>query len=760
MKRAWRLTFYFLGSVHFAVTLIGAAALFVIAGTVLESKTGSHRFAAYYTYRHPAFLALLSLFFVNILFAALRRWPYRPGHIPFLMTHLGLLMTLSGVMIKNIFGLQGNMHIMEGSGSQEIFNEEAPVIKLWQKNPPSEAIYSLRTSAPFSFKELTLELLGYSPHVKENIETWIKGSMAIISGLKPFKVFPWNAALPLSGKLRIFPPPYPPWNFYAFRVEEVEDALKQIYLANAKLTIKQTRNDAIVYQGSLRNAINNGISSNHTTSEVKLNFGFSPIQGIREPELRVTSLGAALKVPLNGAGSLINENVLTPHLGMPPLEVDLKCTPTVAILEDLHGDVYLFAFDPYGRVFCTSYAADRVSPLVVYDDGYGGYAALAELPFHPQDGSRADKEKKILRLLEKGLENVESTDLLAPAHLFFQGCKKQNVSFSKQFASFLHAWNKNPSWIMADPSLFPKAVLNVIDALPWEQVEPKEKNGCCDCCRFFQEVDPLLQEGEEPREILTVKKWPLPLTEKSKNSTALLTSIMRQLFSIASKVPQQHVNLPSSFHMFLAYMRAHGMHWNTLTPPYESLFPKQSALVIETPLTLRHKKLPPLLKLEENRPQVILRVRNGEKQETVSLAYDRTGSGLRWPLLQGKYLARFQPGSTKIPFRVRLRQARQIRYPDSGQNYSYESDLLITDLRDESETESTVSMNRVYETWDGYRFYLANLTFGNETAVKKIQLVVNYDPAKYYLTYPGGALVAFGIALLFCLGQRKHGGER
>jgi uncharacterized protein YijF (DUF1287 family) len=38
---------------------------------------------------------------------------------------------------------------------------------------------------------------------------------------------------------------------------------------------------------------------------------------------------------------------------------------------------------------------------------------------------------------------------------------------------------------------------------------------------------------------------------------------------------------------------------------------------------------------------------------------------------------------------------------------------------------------------------------GKPAEMKQVQIVVNYDPAKYYLTYPGGCLVALGIFLLF-----------
>ena len=102
-----------------------------------------------------------------------------------------------------------------------------------------------------------------------------------------------------------------------------------------------------------------------------------------------------------------------------------------------------------------------------------------------------------------------------------------------------------------------------------------------------------------------------------------------------------------------------------------------------------------------------------------------------------------------LPYTVRLRNARQINYPGTAQAYSYESDLIITDKRDGKEVEKTISMNNVHETWDGYRFYLANISPGTETAIQHVQIAVNHDPAKYFATYPGAAISSLGILLLF-----------
>src|SRR5262245_7609377 len=115
-------------------------ALFVIAGTFLESKTESHRFAARFTYSNPLFSVLLWLFFVNILFSALRRWPFKVHHIPFLITHFGLLMILAGMLVKKSYGVQGSLGIIEGSGSQEILLQDTSVLHIEKRNQEDQVL--------------------------------------------------------------------------------------------------------------------------------------------------------------------------------------------------------------------------------------------------------------------------------------------------------------------------------------------------------------------------------------------------------------------------------------------------------------------------------------------------------------------------------------------------------------------------------------------------------------------------------------------
>ena len=164
-------------------------------------------------------------------------------------------------------------------------------------------------------------------------------------------------------------------------------------------------------------------------------------------------------------------------------------------------------------------------------------------------------------------------------------------------------------------------------------------------------------------------------------------------------------------------------------------------LELIAPLTRSWRLKPLPKKREEATPCIRLLADDGKSSEIFTLSFDRYGQQFKWPILGGKYLVGFQSDRTKIPSHIRLRAARALNYPGTEQAYSYEADVLI------DEEEATLSMNHVFEK-NGYRFYLANM-IASPTGARQVQIVVNYDPAKYWLTYPGAIILALGILLLY-----------
>ena len=676
--------YYFFGSIYFAVILIASVAFFVIMGTLIESYTDSHRFASTLTYGNPIFKFLLVCFFVNILFSALRRWPFKRHHIPFLITHLGLLMILTGCMIKSIWGTQGTMLLVEGSGSHEIYLPDTHVVKVEKKDPkiPFKTIsgtYDLQKKQS-PFPELSIQILGCFPNALEKLETWIKGDQLYIFGVPKG----WTASHQNS--------------------KDVETTAKHEYLKDLIVSLKDTKSGKQIYHGPFN-------------EDFTLDFNKS---------FNIKS--ANVSVSLNGPEALLNVNTKPNAFSKAAVTVDLIQKPKLHFIEDDEGAIHLFAFGPHGEIHCSTFKNDAIESLIIYDRGFGGYAVQEKIPLLK---SREQLEKELHQLIESELARAieNNVNLSTPLEIFYNACKKSNTDFVKCCKDFLVNWDNARSWLYPEngPTFVAEEHIEIPVGL---------QKGCTWADILFDDNDP----------IHTLKQRGCPLLEGEKP----LTTLTQQLFSAA--LPDAEPSKCRKARQLSVLFRAYEIHLNDLRPKVSN---ELEIATLEAPITLHHEEIPAVSKMEDNLPRIVLKLTRGNKSDYVSLVYNRFESGIKVPALDGEYLFKFQPRTEKIPYHVRLRNARQINYANSSQPFSFEADLLITD-RDQGTThERTISMNRVHETWDGYRFYLSNISPPNETAVKRVQLAVNHDPAKYILTYPGGLIVAIGSLLLFFRPSRK-----
>jgi hypothetical protein len=601
--------FYFFGSIYLALMLIALLALYVIIGTFLESFSGSHLYAAAYTYHSPLFNVILGLFFVNILFSALRRWPFKKRHIPFLITHLGLLMILSGVILKNRYGVQGNLHLNEGEGS------------VWIDLPHSHSIamvdrqgkrYQHPTETP---SDLNITVTAHSPHVKEEWLSWVKGRFAYIMGMAPIEVINWSAGdlWPASSSEK-----RSDWSVLALNTPDIEEAL---------------------------------------------------------------------------------------HLG----RLDSINNPLLLITQDPHHASTLWAFPGDGRIFTQSFKKESLNSLLIYDEGYSGYGVQAYLP---------------------SINHLKIDTLLPPIAAFRKACQESAMNFPSALLRFLRDEKIDP------------ILLNAFDG---SSIPVRDQKGCYWASLLLNRLFAAMERGEDPSSYLKNNGWPLPIP-KADDFSSFYSEIAKQMFSTTPYLPEKEIVYPKSNEekqLWLSvYFKGYGVEGQSLLPDFIPL-PSKGNLLIETTIQPHFYPVEPSNKWEENRSGITLLVKKGERREVLSLGHEELESRIKWPVLGGEYLMSFQLERLAIPYHVELKEARQINYPHSDQPYSYESDVAINGV------EATLSMNHVYETWDGYRFYLSGISVAEDRAIKRVQIVVNHDPAKYILTYPGAILVALGSILLF-----------
>jgi len=115
----WRTLLRSVGSLRLAVVLMALLLCALIAGTLCESARGTAAAQAW-VYHAGWFIGLLGLLAANVLAAMLVRVPFRRDQTGFVITHVGILVTLTGSLITYRWGERGWLNLVEGSSSSQM----------------------------------------------------------------------------------------------------------------------------------------------------------------------------------------------------------------------------------------------------------------------------------------------------------------------------------------------------------------------------------------------------------------------------------------------------------------------------------------------------------------------------------------------------------------------------------------------------------------------------------------------------------------
>ena len=108
------LSFYkLLASLRLAVVLLLISAVVLGWATFVESRYGSEavRFGVYGTWWFATLMALLG---INVLCAALIRFPWKRHQTGFLITHAGIIVLLIGCLLTRQRGVDAQLPVFEG----------------------------------------------------------------------------------------------------------------------------------------------------------------------------------------------------------------------------------------------------------------------------------------------------------------------------------------------------------------------------------------------------------------------------------------------------------------------------------------------------------------------------------------------------------------------------------------------------------------------------------------------------------------------
>ena len=115
--------FDLLASLELAVFVILAMAAGSAVGTFVESLY-DRKVASIVVYDSWWFNSILVLFVLNLLFAALSRWPWKRNHIGFLITHAGLIIVVIGSAMTRYSGVDGTVALAEGESARAVQLDE------------------------------------------------------------------------------------------------------------------------------------------------------------------------------------------------------------------------------------------------------------------------------------------------------------------------------------------------------------------------------------------------------------------------------------------------------------------------------------------------------------------------------------------------------------------------------------------------------------------------------------------------------------
>jgi len=124
----------FLASLKLAVFSIATLAATLAYATFFESAYGMGA-SQDYIYRSAGFSILLAFLGMNILCAALIRFPWKKRQTGFVVTHAGLLTLLLGSFYSFRTADEGQVGMLEGDVKSELVRIDHPVIRIWEIDP-------------------------------------------------------------------------------------------------------------------------------------------------------------------------------------------------------------------------------------------------------------------------------------------------------------------------------------------------------------------------------------------------------------------------------------------------------------------------------------------------------------------------------------------------------------------------------------------------------------------------------------------------
>jgi len=137
LLRLFDMIFRFLASLKLAVICLGTLSATLAVGTWFNSRFGQNAVNEY-IYQTKGFALLMAFLGINVLCAALIRYPWTKRQTGFLITHVGLLVVIGGSWWAAQTSDEGQLGMKEGDTSSRLIRNHKPVIYIKPIDPHTE----------------------------------------------------------------------------------------------------------------------------------------------------------------------------------------------------------------------------------------------------------------------------------------------------------------------------------------------------------------------------------------------------------------------------------------------------------------------------------------------------------------------------------------------------------------------------------------------------------------------------------------------
>lgn len=179
MTHAPRSLLHVIGSLWLGAVLLLLLLVAMACATLYESEFSAQRALAVF-YQSWWFLGLLGLLAVNVTASLLLRLPFTRHQIGFILTHVGILITLAGALVTQTWGINGQLGIRERETSSKFVDGDRVVLRLSNRESGATKTVPLRgrvftgfaevdrPSAPaFVLEDMRVEVLHYLPDAEQ-----------------------------------------------------------------------------------------------------------------------------------------------------------------------------------------------------------------------------------------------------------------------------------------------------------------------------------------------------------------------------------------------------------------------------------------------------------------------------------------------------------------------------------------------------------------------------------------------------------------